>query len=70
MIKSMLPKARVSMEKLAIVYRADRGLENIEAMETIEQEVLDKIPSSDGLGFADFLALCQNTIDVYEEDGE
>lgn len=58
---------RVSIQKLAIIYRMDRGQATPEDMLSIHSGVFSGIPESKGLEFGNWLDRCRQTIDVYEE---
>ena len=70
MTSIVIPKARISLQQLSIVYRADRAQAEYKEMESIQQSKLDFVPGSSGLTFEGFVELCKNTIDVYEETEE
>ena len=60
----------IALEDVAIVYRADRGLEPMEVMQTIPQDKLNRIPSSEGMEFRQFMDVCSALFDIKERGDE
>ena len=58
---------RVSLQKLAIIYRMDRSEATTAEMLSIPPGVISRVPESKGMEFGAWLDRCRQTIDVYEE---
>lgn len=58
---------RVSLQKLAIIYRMDRSQASVSEMLSIPAGMVFGVPESRGREFGAWLDICRQTIDVYEE---